>query len=41
MKNTFKTKSKSKKKILVKPITKSPKRFHTLENNFNDRFPKN
>jgi hypothetical protein len=41
MKNTFKTKSKSKKKILIKPISKSPKRFHTLENNFNDRFPKN
>jgi len=40
MKNSFKT-SKSKKKILIKPISKSPKRFHTLENNFNDRFPKN
>ena len=34
-------KSKSKKKIELKPIEKSQKRFHTIENNFSDHFPKN
>ena len=29
------------KKIELKPIEKSQKRFHTIENNFSDHFPKN
>ena len=41
MKNSFKTKSKSKKKLELKSIEKPKKRFHTLENNFTDTFPKN
>ena len=34
-------KSKSKKKIELKPIEKPQKRFHTIENNFSEHFPKN
>ena len=34
-------KSISKKKIELKPIEKPQKRFHTIENNFSDHFPKN
>ena len=29
------------KKIELKPIEKSQKRFNTIENNFSDHFPKN
>jgi len=41
MQNSFKPKSKSLKKLDIKPLDKSPKRFHTLENVFKDTFPKN
>ena len=41
MKNSFKSNSKSEKKLQINPIDKSGNRFHTLENNFNDHFPKN
>ena len=41
MQNSFKTKSKSKKKIELKSLEKPKRRFHTLENNFVDTFPKN
>jgi len=41
MKNSFKSTSKSQKKLQISTTEKSNNRFHTLENNFNDRFPKN
>ena len=41
MKNSFKSTSKSQKKLQINTTEKSNNRFHTLENNFNDRFPKN
>ena len=41
MQNSFKPKSKSLKKLEIKTLDKSPKRFHTLENVFKDTFPKN
>ena len=41
MKNSFKSTSKSQKKVQINTTEKSNNRFHTLENNFNDRFPKN
>ena len=41
MKNSFKSTSKSQKKLQINTSEKSNNRFHTLENNFNDRFPKN
>ena len=41
MKNSFKSTSKSQKKLQINTTEKSNGRFHTLENNFNDRFPKN
>ena len=41
MKNSFKSTSKSQKKLQINNTEKSNNRFHTLENNFNDRFPKN
>ena len=41
MQNSFKAKSKSKKKLEIKTIENPPKRFHTLENSFSDTFPKN
>ena len=41
MKNSFKSTSKSQKKLQINTTEKSNNRFHTLENNFNDHFPKN
>ena len=41
MKNSFKSNSKSQKKLQINTSDKSINRFHTLENNFNDHFPKN
>jgi hypothetical protein len=41
MKNTFKSTSKSQKKLQINTTDKPSNRFHTLENNFNDHFPKN
>ena len=41
MKNSFKSTSKSQKKVQINTTEKSNNRFHTLENNFNDHFPKN
>jgi len=41
MKNSFKSTSKSQKKLQINTTEKSNNRFHALENNFNDRFPKN
>ena len=40
-KSLNKSKSKLNKKIEIKPIEQSNKRFHTLENTFVDTFPKN
>ena len=41
MQKSIKSNSKSQRKLQIKPIDKSSPRFHTLENDFNDRFPKN
>jgi hypothetical protein len=41
MQKSIKSNSKSQRKLQIKPIDKSNQRFHTLENDFNDRFPKN
>ena len=41
MKNSFKSTSKSQKKLQINTTEKSNNRFHTLENNFNEHFPKN
>lgn len=41
MKYSFKSTSKSQKKLQINTTEKSSNRFHTLENNFNDHFPKN
>ena len=41
MKNSFKSNSKSHKKLQINTSDKSINRFHTLENNYNKHFPKN